>query len=257
MLILIAESKTMTSCDTLVSQESFYKHEPRFEKFADQIIGSLSDLVVNSLATRVGISIPLARKFRQMIYEFQDKGVGERAINAYTGVVFKSLDFMTLDRDAQEKCFRDVKIVSSLYGLLNADDYIKPYRTEFKSKISPEGNSLNIFYRPLNTGAICTFLKNNSITEVLNLLPGDAEKSIDCKAISEYAKVYKADFKQIRGTEYRTPDAGKLKRLRGELLRTIMTEQFESVDQLRYIETTNIMAVPNVEKNDIITFITD
>lgn len=257
MLILIAESKTMTPCNQVISTEEFSLHRPLFDSLAGNIMSGLEGRTVEELAASIGISSSLARQMKTMIYEFPNKSLGEMAIKAYTGVVFKALNYCSLSVEAQTRCLRDVKIISSLYGWLNSDDIIKSYRTEFKSEIAPLSTPLWKYYRQHNTIALGKYLSTNGYTEILHLLPGDAAKSIDWKTIKRFAKVYKADFVEVSENGEKTPNAGKLKKLRGELLRDILSSGITKVADLKNIEGENYIFEGTPIYHDHLRFTTD
>ena len=54
----------------------------------------------DELTAKVKISAAMASHLRDMIYEFPAKGMGTRAIEAFTGVVFKAFDYATLGKEA-------------------------------------------------------------------------------------------------------------------------------------------------------------
>ncbi len=257
MLILIAESKTMTACDRVVTREEFSEHRPLFDALANNIMAGLQDKSVEEIATVVGISQSLARQMKTMVYEFPNKALGEEAIKAYTGVVFKALDFDSLSASAKKNCHRDVKIISSLYGWLNAGDIIKAYRTEFKSEIAPLSAPLWKYYRQHVTIELGKQLRDAGQTEILNLLPGDAAKCIDWKTIKRFAKVYKADFVEISEAGEKTPNAGKLKKLRGELLRDILESGITRIADIKDLEGNNYIFEGTPVYPDHLRFTTD
>ena len=132
-MILIAESKTMASEQEEVSIEEFKEYRPLFDGIANAIMESLRGHSSEQLADEVGITSRLAVSLQRMIYEFPNKSSGIRAINAFTGVVFRQLGLDGYD-DAQNRFLKDnIRIISSLYGWLRPDDIIKPYRFDFKS----------------------------------------------------------------------------------------------------------------------------
>lgn len=172
-----------------------------------------------------------------MIYEFGFKLTGNRAIDAYTGVVFRALDYDSLSPEAKTRCDAEVSIISSLYGWLQPSDIIKPYRLDFTSKLEEgpsAGQALNSFWRKDVTKALVKKLESSHTTEILNLLPGDAAKCIDWKLVKRFAKVWKVDFQEIKeGGVMKTPTAEKLKALRGTLLRQILTDGIQDAETLK------------------------
>lgn len=251
MLILIAESKTMLEKQTNVSAQIWEKHTPVGETEACRIMNGLERLSQSELIVETGFSATLAAKFRRMIYEFPNKALGLNAIEAYTGVVFRALQFATLNLTEQSLCNENVRIISSLYGFLRPDDIIKPYRLDFSTKAAPGGIALNSFWKKDVTIALVKCLRAQGHQEVLNLLPADAAKCIDWKIVKKFCKVWKADFIEITpGSKPKTPLANKLKTLRGTLLRYILQKDLPSISELKYITTDNLIGECSPDLSD-------
>lgn len=236
MIVLIAESKTMLTSERDVTPRELSSASPCYDSSASGIMDSLKNLTVGELASMLKLSGTLAARMQKMIYEFDYKQTGNRAIEAFTGVVFKALDFSSLPEDVKSRCEAEVRIISSLYGWLRPLDVIKPYRLDFTTRLE-EGPSackaLNTFWRMEVTKALVKMLNETHSTEILNLLPADAAKCIDWKLVKRFAKVWKVDFQELRdGGLMKTPTAEKLKTLRGTLLRQILTEDIPDVAAL-------------------------
>lgn len=236
MLILIAESKTMLSAEQAFNPVDLKAATPCYDATAEEIMGSLRDLGVGELAQQLKLSSSLAAKMQKMIYEFPYKSTGNRAIEAYTGVVFKALEFTTLSPEAKDRCDRGVRVISSLYGWLRPQDIIKPYRLDFTTKLEEgpsSGKALNSFWKMNVTKALVKSLNDIKEGEIVNLLPADASKCIDWKLVKRFAKVWKVDFQEMReGGAMKTPSAERLKALRGSLLRQILEEGLNNASGL-------------------------
>ena len=241
MLILIAESKTMLASEKDVSPEALEAHSPVFEDIAAEIMASLEAESVIDIAATLKLSGSLAAKIKKMVYEFAFKNTGNQAIEAFTGVVFKSLDFPTLPEEAKQRCLSQVRIISSLYGWLRPADFVKPYRLDFTSRLEEgpsAGKALNMFWRTNVTKALVKTLQENHFTEIINLLPADAAKCIDWKLVKHFAKVWKVDFQQIReGGVMKTPSAERLKSMRGALLRQILQEDVVACSDIMHLSS--------------------
>lgn len=238
MLILIAESKTMLPCDGVAAGR-----RPVFDARAGELMLSLSELDAAELSREVKISLSLAGKLRGMIRDFPDKSTGAEAIRAFTGVVFKAFDYGSLSEDARRRCCGDVRIVSSLYGWLRPDDVVKAYRFDFTSRVAPDGGSLAAMWQEAVTRQLLEELRTSGETEVLDLLPGDAARCIDWKRVQAVAEVRKADFIETgAGGKERTPNSGRLKTLRGRLLRQIVTEGIKNFSELTSVSSESYMA---------------
>ncbi|MDE6288968.1 MAG: YaaA family protein [Muribaculaceae bacterium] len=247
MLILIAESKTMTACDSHVAAAGM----PALESMAADVMESLKGLTAEQLAERLKLSLAMSRRMWSMIYDFDNKSTGATAIEAYTGVVFKALAYDTLSAEAQQRIGRNTRIISSLYGWLTPCDTVKAYRLDFTSRVAPGGGTLASWFRDAVTDCLLRELNERDEHDIVNMLPLDAAKCIDWKKVeARGARVWRPDFK-INGTSgLRTPDAGTLKTLRGSLLRQIAEEDIDSPDKLQEGAST-------VSSDGTITFIID
>lgn len=233
MLILIAESKTMAPCNGVVRHEDYIANRPELESVADEVMESLRTMTAEELADETKFSIPMAGRLLRMVYDFPHKSAGSPAIEAFTGVVFKAFDYASLDGPERGRACGSIRIISSLYGWLRPDDIVKPYRFDFSTPLAPEGRTFMAYWRDEVTECLVRTLRSTGEGNVLNLLPGDAARCINWKLVEPYAKVWKADFREIRpGGVYRTPNAGRLKTLRGQLLRQIVREGVESLEAL-------------------------
>lgn len=244
-MILIAESKTMASAEREVSREEFAECRPLFDGIANAIMDSLRDRTPEQLVAEAGITLRLAASLRRMIYEFLNKTTGLRAIEAFTGVVFRQLRLAEYD-GAQREFLRDnVRIVSSLYGWLRPDDIIKPYRFDFKSHVAPLGETLMKYWKKDVTIALAQELRAKGDTVIIDLLPSDAAKCVDWKLIKRFANVYKVDFKMYDGTDaMKMPNAGRLKELRGRLLDLIVCNGLSSPADIATLESPDFMPDP-------------
>lgn len=238
MLILIAESKTMLDEQQKISAEMLRNHTPPGEEQADLIIGGLERLSQSELIAETGFSSSLAARLRKMIHEFPNKSLGLKAVEAFTGVVFKALQYDTLDNEARARCVDSVGIISSLYGYLRPEDIIKPYRLDFTTKAAPNGSALNTFWRKDVTIQLVRSLQNGGHKELLNLLPGDAAKCVDWKLVKNFCKVWKVDFvEMVEEGKTKTPASNKLKTMRGKLLHQILQEGIVSAGEIARIKS--------------------
>lgn len=255
MITLIAESKTMEDQERAISLESFEANRPVGEKQADQIMTRIATLSPSDIADLIKISIPFATKVARMAYEFPNKLMGLKAIEAYTGVVFKAFDYVSLSESEKERVSSRVRIISSLYGWLRPEDIIKPYRFDFTTPIAPDDIPLAAFWRKDVTIQLVRYLQESGENTILNLLPSDAAKCVDWKLVKRFAKVWKVDFKEPKdGTGWRTPHAGKLKALRGELLRSIIKEDITSPSQLLTHTTETMIPLGSPDYPDSVAF---
>lgn len=255
MITLIAESKTMADREMPVSHETYETNRPVGETQADEIMARVATLSALDIAELIKISLPFAGKVSRMAYEFPNKSVGIKAMEAYTGVVFKAFDYLSLSQIEKERTENNVRIISSLYGWLRPDDFIKPYRFDFATPIAPDDISLAAYWRKDVTIQLVRYLQECGEASILNLLPSDAAKCIDWKLVKRFAKVWKIDFKTPKdGSGWCTPHAGKLKALRGELLRNIITSDISNPSELLTLTTQTMIPLGTPDYPDHIAF---
>ena len=220
-----------------VAHDVYASHRPIFADEADRIMESLRPLSVPQLAATLGIGPKSAASLHKMVYEFPDKSRGMKAALAFNGVVFKALDMPALPPEGIALAGSRLRIISSLYGWLAPGDIIKPYRMEFKAPVAPDATPLNRFWKRQVTVALVNMIKETGDNEILDLLPADASRCIDWKLVRAFASVYVANFKQQVGMTLKTPNSTRLKELRGQLLRHILTCGIMSATNLRSIES--------------------
>ena len=114
MLILIAESKTMSPRENTVAPEEYAAHMPVCEPDAGRIMELLHGMTADELLRETKLSRAMTARLQQMVYEFPNKSRGYKAIEAYTGVVFKALDYKTLDDVGRTALADRVRIILSL-----------------------------------------------------------------------------------------------------------------------------------------------
>lgn len=254
MIILIAEAKTMEMKELEVSPGYYDLHKPICEEEASEIMRRLREMTVAELATAIKISTAMAARLKQMAYEFPNKSLGITAIEAFTGVVFKNLDYSSLSKENKDAVASKVRIISSLYGWLKPEDIIKPYRLEYTSPVAPDDKPLSAFWRGKVTIRLVKTMQETGETEILDLLPTDASKCVDWKLVKRFAKVWKVDFKEQSGEAVRSPHAGKLKALRGKLLREIIRLHIDNVRELSSFENDIMFPIADYEYKDRLAY---
>lgn len=235
----------MASAESEISREEFAKCRPIFDGIASAIMDSLRDRSPEQLAAEAGITLRLAASLRRMIYEFPNKSMGIRAIEAFSGVVFRQLKIAEYDGVQKDFLRSNVRIISSLYGWLRPDDIVKPYRFDFKSHVAPLGETLMKYWKKDVTFALVNELQVKGDTDIIDLLPSDAAKCVDWRLVKRFANVYKVDFKMYGDAGVmKTPNAGRLKELRGRLLDLAIRRRLTSPADISLLESPDFMPDP-------------
>ena len=257
MLILLAESKTMSAEQHSVDLESYISHKPVFEDMADHLMAHVAELSPAVVAAILGISGRLGIKSVNLAYEFPNKSIGYKALYGFEGDAYRSLSADSLPPEAVIRANTALRIISSAYGVLAPDNVIKPYRLEFNKCIVKDSLTPAQYFKQKNTIEIVTHLKANNIKEVVNLLPADAEAGVDWKIIRAFAKVYKINFKTLKsdGSGLKTPIAKRLKEMRGLMTRELLLKDIKTFHQLMNYESNNFIYSPIDSKPGLPVFI--
>lgn len=255
MIILIAESKTMTACDKPIDKDELSAHMPPGEEQADEIMSHITELSVPELAAVAKFSGAMAVKALGLAYEFPNKTLGQKSIEAFTGVVFRSFDYPSLDENDCRHADQHIRLISSLYGWLRPDDIVKAYRLDYNTPLATGDKPMWSFWKKDVTISLVKEIKSGNGESVLNLLPGDAAKMIDWKLTKNFTKVWKVDFKELcEGGEWKTPTSNRLKELRGHLLREIIIRRLHTPDELLTLETDRLLPLATPDYPDHIAF---
>ena len=247
----------MSNRQVTIEPPVFLDHKPILEEMADSIMEYMVNLAPSKIAEILGISNQLAIKAHSLAYDFPNKLMGCRALYAFTGEAYRGLDVKTMGESAIINANNNLRIISSLYGILRPSDIIKPYRCEFNKNIGPLQQAPIKIFKPKVTVDLVNSIKDNKIKDVINLLPGDADKCIDWKVIRAFSKVHKICFQTITHEgKLKTPVTGRLKELRGIMARTIFEEGISSFSDLTQIKSNHFIFSPEDSKPGLPVFIT-
>ena len=139
------------------------------------------------------------------------------AIERYTWVMFKAIDYDSFSESQQRDFDDSVLIVSWLYGLLRPDDQIENYKLPIGAKWLKE------YRKPLLTDGLVDYCHERWVTHLVDLLPQIHQKVFDREKIESIwlVREQKEFFQTL-------PDGSKkklthgVKKVKGEWLR----EQF-------------------------------
>ncbi|MBD5355477.1 MAG: YaaA family protein [Bacteroides sp.] len=236
MITLIAESKNMS-----VPKGEFDTSStalPVFHNVALEIAHTFAPMSVEEITDRLGLSFALASKAKKLFFDFQNGASEGKALYSFTGEVFRALNVAALPSSAIDFAKYKVGIISSIYGFLNPFDLVSPYRFDYDIENPSTGMRMRDYWQPKLTAAFVSILKERGEKEVVDLLPAEAAKCLDWKIIKDFAKVSKVNFKSVDDKgNLKTPYSGKLKELRGKLLREILIHNIASIADMLCIST--------------------
>ena len=107
---------------------------PQFLPEAKLVHRSLAKCTHGELVDLMNISAKLASESKQMI-KLWDHNFLYRAVEMFDGEVYRGLAIDTLADEYNEVLSDRLRILSGLYGILNPNDLVAPYRLEMKTKL--------------------------------------------------------------------------------------------------------------------------
>ncbi len=207
-MILISAAKTMTDDEI-------------------EVLNNLDDLTIDILTNLKKLSKEeMGRLFKikgntlEKTYNYyQDFNSTSYAINKYNGVVFKELeDKKNLD------LYKDVYILSALYGIVCAKDKISSYRLDFNSN-KIVGFNLYKYW----DNYISDFINKKKPKMILNLCSNEYFKALNQNIIKDYKIINIECNKKL-------PSA-TIKKIRGNILNYVVQNKITDYTKLKDIET--------------------
>lgn len=101
------------------------------------------------------------------------------AIERYTGVLYSALGYQSLQKNEQQRVANNVLIVSWMFWLLHPEDSIPNYKLPIWT------SWLRAYWYPHLTAALITYMQENNITEIVDLLSWVYQRMIDRKTIHD------------------------------------------------------------------------
>ena len=164
MLILTPPSEGKSSVNTV--NKKFNETNFIFTLQVNKILELLNKLDEKQIISTYGTTLDKAIDLHENNLNIFNKKCS-MAIERYTGVVFKNLDWDSLNLDAQNYLNQNLRILSGLFGILKQDSLIPNY------KLKMNVLSLTNFWKK----DLSNYLKNEEL--ILDLLPATHRKALN------------------------------------------------------------------------------
>lgn len=225
-MILVSPSKTM---DT--NNLSHHKITTRNLKTTKDIVKVFANMDKDTLAN----TLTIKSKTLDTAYSYyQSWGLNtKKALQLYTGVSYSQINYQHSDYIKD-----NVYVLSALYGLVNGEDYIAPYRLDFLYKNLSDLKLYDI-WKPLITKAI------NKINPsyIIDACSQEFSKLLDVYNI-------KADIYQLNIISNKKPSSVLLKQVRGQLVNSAIELKITKIKEFSKIKTDIINEV-EVDDNQL------
>lgn len=216
MKFLIAPSKTQktTICE-------FKTHNITLKDPSDHIETFINTLTEDTYAIASKLDV---EKSAIILEEMQNPKYFEKAIECYTGLVYKQLNLNNYTQVQKQFLHDNIIIASARYGILQANDYISKYRLDFKMKFS------NFDFKKYWKPVIREYLDNNFKNEIIVSLA-----SKEFNDLFDSDRLLIIDFIVDYNGQLKRPST-LTKQMRGQFLNYIILNQIDKQEQLKLIE---------------------
>lgn len=231
MLVVLSPAKNLDFESDLRTKEY---SQPRLLDHAEQLVERCRQLSPQQLGSLMEISDKLAGLNAARFAEWQRPFKPENArpaIYAFDGDVYAGLAAEKLSDDAIAYAQEHLRILSGLYGVLRPLDLMQAYRLEMGTKLDTDrGNNLYAFWGKVITDMLNKDLDAIESDVLINLASNEYFSSV--KVADLNARVITPVFKDEKNGEFKVISFWA-KKARGMMARYIMTEQPQSVAELK------------------------
>lgn len=230
MKILLSPAKSINETQAIKGIPS----QPVFKKEPKEIVKKIKSLKSDNLQELMHISKDLADlnvlRFKNWKSSEKESEKRLQAAFAFTGEVYRGLNFSDLNELEQHKANDKIRILSGLYGILKPFDLIYPYRLEMGTSFSPidEQKNLYEFWGEKVTKTLQKELSKNE--EVINLASAEYSKVIQFKKLKN--RVITPVFKEFKNGKFSIVMM-YAKHARGAMARYLVQNELQTVEELK------------------------
>ncbi|MFI3279432.1 MAG: peroxide stress protein YaaA [Rikenellaceae bacterium] len=233
MITLISPAKTMNSREEY--KQNFDSSQPRFLEQSGYIVSLMVQYSSAELSEIFKISAPIAQQLKSRFLSLVSASQQDTlpSVESYDGVVYKH--FKREFTEAESRYLQQhLRISSLLYGLLRPFDQIKPYRMEGFVRLSGSDKRVDQFWRDHQTQTLIEDVKGQGGV-LLYLASKEEQNSFHWKEVKKSVRVIEPLFLQSKGDKLRQVVI-YTKMARGEMLRYMVDNSIEDVDELKAFE---------------------
>jgi len=225
MKIIISPAKKLNTEINTANQ----KMNTNFLQQSKKLIAILKRYSVSEISSLMNVSESLANINWNRYQDWDEFNLNTyKAIDLFNGAVYNSMRIESFTKEDKNFLNSNLRILSGLYGVLNPDDYILPYRLEMGTKLNNEkGNSLYHFWGDMLRDYIQKDLEDQLL---LNLASQEYSKTVSLNKLNN--EVITPVFKDYKN--------GKLKvisffakKARGEMCNFIIKNKIINVSDIK------------------------
>lgn len=214
MKIIFSPSKEMTFKNPL-------DKKTEFNEKTKLIIEVLKKLKEEEIKEIYKISDKVLKEVLNYINNF-DKSESYRAVEMYNGISFRLFDVANLKEDQRKYMDEHLKILSAFYGPLHPEEFVRPYRLDFNTKLKINGKSLKNFWKEEYNNAF------NKEEIILNLASNEFSGLLDRNKFNIY------DFEFFENKDGKLKSHSTIsKKARGLMLNYVCKNKIKDLEEIK------------------------
>ncbi len=252
MITIISSAKTMDFSKPILNLQPTY---PIYTQCASNLAEICSKFSLEKLRSIFVVNDKLAKLNYDRFQNFSSANK-KPAILAYSGDVFQQLDKTNFDYNDLSFAHKHVAIISGLYGVVKALDFIAPYRLEISTKLAPEcyGNLYSYWTEKITQYFNDALLNDTKNKFIVNLASEEYSRAIDRKKLT--FPLFSIYFRQIR--KNKLENIGILtKKARGKMLNMIIKNKIDDIDNLKSFSDEGYQYTPENSDSQNLVFTTN
>lgn len=214
MKIIFSPSKEMTFNRPI-------EEKTKFNEKTKIIIKELKKLKPEEIKEIYKVSEKVLEEVLNYINNF-DKSESYRAIEMYHGIAFRLFDVASLKEDQRKYMDEHLKILSAFYGPLHPEEFVRPYRLDFNTKLRVDGESLKNFWKEEYNKAF------NKEEVILNLASNEFSGLLDRNIF----KIYDFEFFENKDGKLKSHSTIS-KKARGLMLNYICKNKITDLEEIK------------------------
>lgn len=222
MIVILSPSKTMDMTNSIVLPQNNLSEKTLL------LLEKLKTFSPEDLSKTMKIKGKTLDSVVDIYANFHTSGY-KRAIEAYSGAVFKGMEVMEFSEEERSFLDKHFIVLSALYGVLPADSFIREYRLDMTVKVFEDENLYTYWKEEVNH-TLVKLMEKRGENLLINLASTEFSKLIDRKAFPY--EIIDIDFKEERDEKFKSVST-YAKKARGIMSRYIVKNKIAQGEDLK------------------------
>lgn len=153
-----------------------------------------------------------------------------KSIDLFEGLVYKNLDYRSLEEHQRGYIDEFVKIGSAMYGIVHANQHLKPYRLDLDNPIHMNGQTLTQFW----SKKVTDVLLKDEAEFIINVSSEEYSALLDLSRLRRKKHVIRIEFREFKDGKLKN-GATYAKMARGQFIRQMAINNVMNTEELKAI----------------------